>query len=403
MNKKKILASLMIPVCLVSLIALPIETKAKTIKEFEAEVEKYTKELQEKKDKVAKNDAEVAEIKKKISSLEAQIKTTQEEIEKLQREIDESNREIERKSEESKKIIEYYQISNGENAYLEYAFGASDVTDMIYRMSVVEQLTEYNDKVMKELDELIKRNAKQQKELREKKESQKKLQQSLEKEKERINADTANLKEAMPGIEQQIKSAKENLNYLKSLGCGANEDKDACIYRKTQSGNSGGSGGGGTSVVVPSADGFFRPMESGYVTQNWGGYGGHLGMDLSNTNKTMPIYPIASGVVFKKYYDNAGALVLKIRHNVGGRYLYSTYAHLSSWYVNEGQVVTPNTMIGRMGNTGYSFGAHLHLEITTCDWNRGGGCTWSEYQRRTINPRTYIGLPSSLRTWWYGK
>ncbi len=33
------------------------------------------------------------------------------------------------------------------------------------------------------------------------------------------------------------------------------------------------------SCVSPSVNGFFRPMTSGYVTQNWGGYGGHLGID----------------------------------------------------------------------------------------------------------------------------
>ena len=120
-----------------------------------------------------------------------------------------------------------------------------------------------------------------------------------------------------------------------------------------------------------------------------------MGVDLSSSNKTIPIYPIASGVVSAKYYDAYGALVLKIRHNANGRIIYSTYAHLSSWSVSVGQSVTPNTQIGRMGNTGYSTGAHLHLEITTCDWkSAGGGCTWATYQNSTINPARYVELPS---------
>ena len=149
---KKAFIIAMIPIVLLSLLTLPIETKAKTISEFEAEAEKLTKELEEKKSKLAKNDAEVAEIKKKIANIETQIKTTEEEIKTLEEEIERSNQEIKEKSEESKKILEYYQIANGENAYLEYAFGATSITDMIYRMSVVEQLTEYNDKIMKELE-----------------------------------------------------------------------------------------------------------------------------------------------------------------------------------------------------------------------------------------------------------
>ena len=44
----------------------------------------------------------------------------------------------------------------------------SDITDMIYRLSIVEQLTEYNDNLMKELEELIKKNQAKQQELTEK-------------------------------------------------------------------------------------------------------------------------------------------------------------------------------------------------------------------------------------------
>ena len=386
---KKILILLLI----VSLVALPIDTKAKTISEFEQEVATYTKQLQEKKDKIAKNDAEVAEIKKKIANIEAQIAQAQEEIEQLQREIDESNREIEKKTEESKKIMEYYQISNGENAYLEYAFGANDITDMIYRMSIVEQLTEYNDKIMKELKALIEKKERQQEELEQKKRELKKLEEELEEEKERINAESNAIRETMPALEEQIKSAQSNVKYYKNLGCGNTEDIQACQYRieqakKASSGSSGGS--------VPSTNGFYRPIEYGYITQWYGGYGGHMGVDISSSNKTIAIYPIANGQIFFRGYDTYGALVVKIRHNVGGGYIYSTYAHMSSFGpISVGQNVTPETRIGNMGSTGWSTGPHLHLEITSCDWNRGGGCTWAQYQRSTINPTRYVSFPSS--------
>lgn len=382
---------------LLAIFLVPVNTSAKTIKDLENEVNKFTADLENKKNQIATNDAEVAEIKKKIADIERQISQIKSETQILEQEIEESNAEIEEKSEQSKALFQYLQVSEGENAYVEYIFGATDVTDMVYRMAVVEQLTEYNDQIMDELTELIKENEQRKEGLATKNAELEKLTEELESEQSRINANTASIKEAMPSVEQQLKEAKANLNYYKNLRCGASEDIYSCQYRVEQ--GSGGSGG----VNVPSASGFYRPMVSGYVTQNWGGYGGHLGMDLSNTNKTIEVYPIASGVVFAKYYDSAKALVLKIRHNVNGRYIYSTYAHLSAWYVNVGQVVTPDTVIGRMGNTGNSSGAHLHLEITTCDWHKGGGCTWSAYQRSTINPRQYIGFPSGLRTWWNGR
>lgn len=386
MKKSKIISIFAIILVLVSTLILPVETKAKTIKEFQAEVEQYTKQLEEKKARLAKNDEEVAEIKRKIAEIEEKIEAAEREISQLQKEIDESNAEIENKTEESKRIMEYYQISNGENSYLEYAFGATTITDMIYRFSVVEQLTEYNKEVMEELDALIKKNEATQKELTSKKLNLKKMEDELESEKERINADSKSVKETMPALQDQITSAKNNLSYYKSLGCGESEDIQQCQYRVSQ--NSGGS--------IPSTNGFFRPIEYGYLTQGYSGYGGHLGIDMSSSNKSIDVYPIASGQVFKVYYDVYGALCVKIRHNYNGSYIYSTYCHFRAFgNIREGEIVTPYTKIGVMGSTGWSTGPHVHLEITTCDWHAGGGCTWAVYQQRSINPTRLIYFPGN--------
>lgn len=59
-------------------------------------------------------------------------------------------------------------------------------------------------------------------------------------------------------------------------------------------------------------------------------------------------------------YGNA----VKIKHDNG----YCTlYAHLSDVYVSLGQYVDKGQKIGYMGNTGRSFGAHLHFEIRQGD------------------------------------
>ena len=216
---------------LVVTILIPYTVSAKTIKDFENEVNNFTKSLEEKEAKIAKNDQEVAEIKKNIASYEKQISDLEVSMKSLEEEIDKSNAEIEKKTEESKHLFQYLQISNGNNAYLEYVFGAESVTEMVYRLSVVEQLTEYNQKVMEELDKLIKTNQAKTKELASKKEELKAIKVKLESEKERINADTKSIRESMPSVQEQLKAAKANLAYYKKLGCGANEDIYACQYR----------------------------------------------------------------------------------------------------------------------------------------------------------------------------
>ena len=396
--KNKLLIGTSIILLLVSFIALPTDTSAKTIQEFEEEVTRYTQELENKKANLAKNEAEVQEIINKIKTTENQIEEAEKEIQRLQEEIEASQKEIERKSEESKNIISYYQVSNGENAYLEYAFGASDITDMIYRLSVVEQLTEYNEKIMKELEELIKKNQATQEELRKKEEELKELKASLKAEQARIEADSASLRKSIPSTQELINSARESVKYYKSLGCGATEDIQACEFRYAR--ETGGS--------LPSVGFFSRPIDYGYIVRGFSG--GHIGYDLSSGNKNIPIHPIASGVIHVIYSDscttsywcsamgfwcNGNAKIVVIKHNYNGRFIYSSYIHLSS-YANiwEGQYVTKDTIIGYMGTTGCSTGEHLHLEISNCFW-KNGGCSYDEYTSRMIDPGSLINIPGS--------
>ena len=403
--KNKTLVITSIIVTLVSFIALPIDTSAKTIQEFEQAVEAYTKELEEKKANLAQNDEEIAAIKKKIAAIEQQMKEAQEEIERLQEEIIACEEEIKKKSEESKKIIEYYQVSNGENAYLEYAFGANDITDMIYRMSIVEQLTEYNDNLMKELDALIKKNQQSQRDLEAKQEELEQLQINLRKEKAKIEQESAEIKESMPSIENQIKSAQESVKYYKSLGCGATEDIAACEYRIAQA----------SASSLPSVGTFQRPISNGYIVRGFTGKNGHTGIDMSSNDKAIAVYPIAQGIVHKIYTDscssswcgygcNGNAKIVVVKHNYNGGFIYSSYVHLRSYgNISEGSYVSKDTILGYMGTTGCSTGPHLHLEIADCHWQKGvctyysyksGGQTILGYVDRLKNPANYVKFPS---------
>ncbi len=387
-----------------SLFGLPYQVSAQTIREFEAEVNRYTKELQEKKNKLAKNQAEVEEIKQKIMETNNQIQEAEDKIASLEKEIEESNKEIKEKDKESKKIIEYYQVANGENAYLEYAFGANDITDMVYRMSVVEQLMEYNDKIMKELEALIQRNEAMKKELTEKNKELEELKNTLQEQKARIDADSQEIIESMPSIEDRIKEAQSNLNYFKKLKCGFDEDILDCQYRVEQS----------TGSSLPSVGTFSRPIDYGYTVRGFTGWG-HSGHDVSSGNRNIAVHPIANGQVVAVDEDNClgggwcnratqgfnvwcngNAKYVVVRHNYGGRYIYSTYMHLSGYgNVRAGQYVTKDTIIGYMGTTGCSTGEHLHLETAYCTWLATGGCTYNQYMNNLINPASLVSFPGS--------
>ena len=74
---------------------------------------------------------------------------------------------------------------------------------------------------------------------------------------------------------------------------------------------------------------------------------------------------------------------VKIKHDNG---IYTFYAHLKygSVAVKVGDRVTKGQVIGAMGNTGYSFGAHLHFEVRNAN-------------NVQIDPTAYVGadLPNN--------
>ena len=362
---------------------IPKNVNATTLKEYEDQVKKYTAELQEKQAKLAKNDQEIAQIKSNISYIENQIKTAENEITSLQQEIDKSNEEIKNKSEESKNLMEYFQIADGENAYLEYAFGAQTITDMIYRVSIVEQMTEYNDQIMKELEALIETNKQKTIELDNKKKELANLKKNLQDQKERIEADSDSIKETVPSVKQQIEVYQKQVDYWKGKGCKSNDvlGVTCAVPPKVTTGNI-------TPTNIIGANGFRLPMDHGYLTQGFSGKYGHMGLDFGSTNKSQPIFPVANGLVIYVDRDRYGANVVKIVHNINGKLLFSTYAHMRAVYFKKGQTVTINDTLGLMGSTGNSTGPHLHIEMTTCDWTYN--CTYNTYKNSLVNPFSYI-------------
>ena len=388
--KKVVIKISFIVVFTISLLALPKDVFATTLKQYEDQVAKYTAELQEKEAKIAKNAQEVAEIKQKIADIESQITKAEADIKDLENQIEESNQKIEEKKEESKKLMKYFQVVSNENTYLEYIFGATSITDMIYRMSVVEQLTDYNNTIMNELKQLIEENQAKKTELLSKEKELDTLKANLKDQQERIEADTSSIEGTMPSTKGQIDQYQSLVTYYKNKGCSSNDviGVDCAVVRKTTSSTSNVSTG-----TVVGANGFRFPVVDGRITQGYGN-NGHKGVDIGK-GYGAPIYAVASGTVYYtgNTLDLSHAYMVLIVHNYNGTYVFSQYAHIQSNIpVHVGQDVDINTVIGYMGSTGNSTGPHLHLEMSTgCGW--GYLCGYYQYVNHIINPFTYVPSP----------
>jgi rare lipoprotein A (peptidoglycan hydrolase) len=128
-----------------------------------------------------------------------------------------------------------------------------------------------------------------------------------------------------------------------------------------------------TSTFNPNAPKFIRPMTVGIVTSRHRSENprrpNHKGIDISSVGGTGPganvIASAAGTVVFAGFGANSNQRngygnVVDIDH--GGGWM-TRYAHLHSINVSVGQQVSQGQLIGIEGNTGFSFGTHLHTEI----------------------------------------
>ncbi len=118
------------------------------------------------------------------------------------------------------------------------------------------------------------------------------------------------------------------------------------------------------------------------ITQHYGN-NGHTGVDLGATSDRK-VYANAEGTVEQiqtGYGNNQGSTgmasygnMILLKHPNGMK---TRYAHLQTVLVSKGQKIKAGQQIGVQGNTGNSYGVHLHYEV----YNSNGTRT---------NPESYI-------------
>ena len=118
---------------------------------------------------------------------------TQKEIDKKTKESADLEVKISKKNKEIKDLMRYYEVSSSGSAMLEYVMGAETLTDLIYRLSITEQISKYNKKVIKEMNDMIAENERVKKELAKKSDEMAALQKDLAKKLDSLNDEQANL------------------------------------------------------------------------------------------------------------------------------------------------------------------------------------------------------------------
>ncbi len=366
-----------------------VNAKEKTIAEWEKELNKVQKELDETNAKKNQNEKDINNTKARINSIYSQVESINKEIEDKSNESIELGKKIQEKNNESKDLMRYYQISSSGSVVLEYLMGAKSISDLIYRLSITEQITSYNKKKVSEMNDLIAKNNQVKEELASKKTELAKLESELNVQVANLNKTKESLDSEGHSLSESIKEMQNSINYLKKLGCKSNETQTACLNRKYSGG------------YLPSGSTFYRPTSSGRISSEYGWrtlYGSpnnHAAIDISTPIGTS-VYSVSSGRVAKVIYSNkGGGNQIIIHHMVNGKYYTSYYCHLSAINVSVGSIVTKDTIIGKSGNTGNSTGPHLHLGLANGRWYTDYYSYYGNngFISHSFNPRNVIVFP----------
>jgi LysM repeat protein len=109
----------------------------------------------------------------------------------------------------------------------------------------------------------------------------------------------------------------------------------------------------------------------------------HNGIDIAQGGVN-EVVASADGRVSKSYLSSSYGECVFILHDIKGQEFETVYAHMRSGSrkVKEGDHVKQGQPIGIMGNTGYSFGQHLHFELHKGRWNIG--------KSKAVDPLDYL-------------
>ncbi len=373
-----------------------------TVSGYEAEIknlEEQEKSLENKIAALKKDTANAMKLKltldEKLSLTYQRIDAAKALVEELAGEIAENEANIEilqanlEKQEEIFKDRLRLAHEDRNISYFTMLFEADGLSDFFTNIERVGALLDYDNKIMKsyreqkltledtraQLNEQMNKQTQYQTELTETEKDLEKQMSEVDTLLETINNNQSSVSADLAAIKAEEKKLEAELAaYLKKLQ--EAENKDYMVKGQLQ------------WPIKSSTTGYNRiTSRFGYrdLSVNGNDVSNHKGIDIGV--RYVNIYACGEGKVITSTYSGSYGYYIVIDHGGG---VSTLYAHLSTLGVKKGDTVSTGQYIGVSGNTGWSEGPHLHLEL------RLSGNYKNPLTTKDKNGEYYLSRPSNL-------
>lgn len=342
--------------------------------------------------------SKLSDINTTIKTLEQQSREKEQKISELNSKISEKELELQDQYASMKKRIQF-MYENGQTGYIDMILGSRNLSEMLNKAEYLTEITGYDRSMLEQLNQ-TKSEIEQSKAQVETDQAEILVLKSQQEAKQNDIEILTNEKNAQ--LEQYANEISVTKNKQKELQAEISDQKSAIdeIKRKVdeqqkareEEQNQGGNQGGGNSddggytggTLLWPVPGYSK-ISSDYTNRIHPIYGYpelHDGIDIPAPIGTQVLAADAGTVTISKTSASAGEYIV-IYH---GNNLYTEYMHMNvnSRSVRAGDTVTRGQVIGKVGNTGWSTGAHLHFSV-----NLQSGSSFSTGDR--VNPHPYLG------------
>lgn len=259
----------------------------------------------------------------------------------------------------------------GKVEYWSVLFRANSFSDLLGRLDVINEIMEYDQRVIDDLKTLQALTAEKKAELEGQKAASEEAKAELESKKKDLDTQRDKANALVAKLQQQKQDQEDAMDDLSA----EEEQVQArikALIKKMEEEEAARRAAAGQSGPTSNPGGYIWPVSSRYVTSTVGGRespGGigstnHKGTDIGRVGYNSSVYAAKAGQVIISEYSSSYGHYVVVYHGPGNSTL---YAHMSSRKVSVGQQVKQGDVLGVTGSTGHSTGPHLHFEVKEND------------------------------------